>query len=120
MKLPTTNFSVLLSLCLLSYLSACAAQPPVITKPEIVTLKVPTLIEIPKEKLTQCDSIDIPDADSVWLDAPGQYIHVLQVLDDCNGKISDFWTWYESQAKSFFGTGQRPMKPTALRHNTDP
>ena len=100
MRLPTTNFSVPLSLCLLSYLTGCAAPPPVIMKPEIVRVEVPTLVDIPRDKLNNCESVRVPAADADWLDAPGEYLHVLQILDRCDAQISAFWIWYESQAEN--------------------
>lgn len=91
------NFSVPLSLLLCLSLTACAAKPSDITETEIVKVPVPKYLFVPRNRLQTCDAIDVPRADSEWIDTPNDYLHVLQTLDSCNEQIKAFWSWYDDQ-----------------------
>ena len=97
MKLPTMNFSVPASLCLCLFSISCTTQLPPITTTEIIRVPEYHLIEIPKDKLPQCDSLNAIALDIQWQDLPKALIDVLQTLDKCDAQISAFWLWYDSQ-----------------------
>ena len=93
----TTITGVLLSLCLCSLLQGCATERPRITEHELLESTTETYLPISRNRLPRCPRADAFPVGGEWQDLIGYSIYLLQLLDQCNGQIHDFWLWYDGQ-----------------------
>ena len=99
-RLVMTITGVLASLFLLSLLQGCATRLPPITEHELVESQTETYLPIPANRLRNCPPADLFPINGEWQDLVGYAIHLLQLLDRCNGQIDDFWVWYDGQMRT--------------------
>ena len=94
---PRSKGIALTSLSVMLLLHGCASEPQVITRTEVIENRVEVLLPIERSRLPACDPIPVPRADLKWKELPAVWAQAVQALEACNGRIGDFWHWYDAQ-----------------------